>query len=230
MGGVSVGGVQRAGDGKLEFAGSLSLENNGGFSSVRSRGPALDLSEFDGLVVRLRGDGRKYSLSVRTDLPIPAGAYYFDVETREGEWQEIHVPFESFAARSFGRAAPLASRLNRSDVRSVGFIIADKREGPFRLNIDWIKAAAMADKQARGEGQLPAQGRPIARNREGPGRESAPGPVEPGALPGKVMGTSSFRHFPCWRLGFSAYDAVVVKPRSGGPCGGRRHEANSDQV
>jgi monofunctional biosynthetic peptidoglycan transglycosylase len=140
MGGVSQGTVRRADDGKLEFSGLLSLENNGGFASIRTRGPSLNLSEFESLIVRVRGDGRRYSFSVRTDLPVPAGAYYFDFDTREGEWQEIRMPFESFQVRSFGRTLPVAPRLNRSQVRSLGFIISDKKEGPFRLDVEWIKA------------------------------------------------------------------------------------------
>jgi hypothetical protein len=43
MGGVSRGGAKLV-DGSLHFRGILSLDNNGGFSSIRSGGPIRDLS------------------------------------------------------------------------------------------------------------------------------------------------------------------------------------------
>jgi monofunctional biosynthetic peptidoglycan transglycosylase len=140
MGGLSVGGWQKSEDDLLRFAGSLSLENNGGFSSIRSRGPAMDLSNFSGLQLRVRGDGRAYSLSVRTDFGIIAGAYYFDFDTQDGVWQDVFVPFEALQARSFGRALPAAPPPNLREIRSIGFIIADKQPGPFMLEVEGIKA------------------------------------------------------------------------------------------
>ncbi|HUU82820.1 MAG TPA: CIA30 family protein [Phycisphaerae bacterium] len=152
MGGFSQGTFRITDDGMLMFYGSVSLDNNGGFASIRSRGPALDLSAYDSLVVRLRGDGREYSCSVRTDYPIMAGAYYFDVPTRAGQWQEIHLPLRSFQARSFGRPLTAAPPLNARDIRGIGFIIADKQEGPFKLEIDWVKAVRALDPPGAGDG------------------------------------------------------------------------------
>ena len=39
------------------FTGNVSLENNGGFSTMRSQAQDLDLADFDGLLLRVRGDG-----------------------------------------------------------------------------------------------------------------------------------------------------------------------------
>ncbi len=47
-------------DKKMEFYGTLSLENNGGFASVRTRGANLELAKDDVIVARVRGDGREY--------------------------------------------------------------------------------------------------------------------------------------------------------------------------
>ncbi|MHC4091523.1 MAG: CIA30 family protein [Planctomycetota bacterium] len=153
MGRVSQGRVRIADDGILTFSGSVSLENNGGFASIRSRGPALDLSKYDSLLVRLRGDGKRYACSVRTDYRILAGDYYFDVQTRAGRWQEIHLPLGSFQARSFGRPLMAAPPLNTRDIRAIGFIIADKQEGPFKLEIEWVKAVRSLDTPSAGDGK-----------------------------------------------------------------------------
>ncbi|MHC4830738.1 MAG: CIA30 family protein, partial [Planctomycetota bacterium] len=55
MGGRSRGGPQVTDQGTLLFAGEISLENNGGFSSVRTRPKSLALKGYDGLSLRLKG-------------------------------------------------------------------------------------------------------------------------------------------------------------------------------
>lgn len=140
MGGVSAGGCRVTDDGTLEFSGSVSLENNGGFASVRVGTEPLDLSGCDELVMRVRGDGQRYALSVQTDYRIMAGAYYFDFQPAAGQWEEVRVPLRALQARSFGRPLTRAPILNSRDIQALGFMISDKQAGPFRLEIDWIKA------------------------------------------------------------------------------------------
>jgi len=67
MGGLSRSYLRRTNQETAVFGGTVSLENNGGFASVRSRVPASDLSAFTGLAVRVRGDGRTYQLRLRSD-------------------------------------------------------------------------------------------------------------------------------------------------------------------
>ena len=64
MGGVSEGNVRITKDKTLEFFGNLSLENNGGFASTRTRAGKLDLSQYDALVFKVRGDGRTYYFNI----------------------------------------------------------------------------------------------------------------------------------------------------------------------
>ena len=141
MGGLSEGGPRvNASDGILVFAGNLSLENNGGFSSIRTMGESVDLSDYDGIELRFRGDGRKYSFTVATDFRIRAGSYRTKLPAAGDEWQTVRLPFSGFEATSFGRRLSRAPALNQKDVRSVGFILADKKAGPFQLEVDSISA------------------------------------------------------------------------------------------
>ena len=66
MGGRSNGRFRINNDKNLEFFGTLSLENNGGFASVRSRGVTMNLKETDSIVMKVRGDGREYNLNLYT--------------------------------------------------------------------------------------------------------------------------------------------------------------------
>ena len=140
MGGVSKGGFSTTEAGVLEFAGVVSLENNGGFASIRSRPGKHDLSECEGLLIRVRGDGQQYACNIRTDFAIMAGSYQQSFETKKDEWQEIALPINDFVATSFGQVMRDAPKLDTEKIRSFGFTISDKQVGPFKLEVDWIRA------------------------------------------------------------------------------------------
>lgn len=141
MGGLSQGApTVKPDEGVLQFAGTLSLQNNGGFSSIRSRGAEMDLADFEGVSIRYRGDGRQYAFTVGTDFSIMAGSYRAELPAVDGAWVTVKIPFADFEATSFGRQLRSAPALNRSAVRSVGFILADKQAGPFQLQVDSIEA------------------------------------------------------------------------------------------
>lgn len=137
MGGRSVGRYQVTDSDALEFFGTLSLANNGGFASVRSRGNRLGLEPGDSLVLRVRGDGRKYSLNLYTPTRRMAFSYRAEFQTKRDTWIEIALPLDRFYATSFGRR--VRSTLKPADVSGVGIVLGDKKAGPFKLQVDWIK-------------------------------------------------------------------------------------------
>lgn len=138
MGGRSSGGPT-VGDGKLEFSGTLSLANNGGFSSVRSAGRSFDLSDGSTVVLRVRGDGRRYQLRLATDARYRgiSVSYGAGSDTIAGEWIEVRVPLATLQATVRGSSAQ-GVPLDPSKVREIGLLIADKREASFALSVDWI--------------------------------------------------------------------------------------------
>jgi len=142
MGGLSEGRCQITRDGVLRFSGKVSLENNGGFSSIRSPSAERDLSAYEGILIRVRGDGKRYALNLRTDVQIRAGSYRVKFDTKADEWLEIFLPFADFRATSFGAELPDAPPLDPRKIRSFGFLISDRQAGPFTLDVDWIKAAS----------------------------------------------------------------------------------------
>lgn len=138
MGGRS-SGCSVVDGGQLHFSGELSLENNGGFASVRSEGRDFDLSDVNAVVLRLRGDGRSYQLRLATDARYRGMAVSFGAEfdTRADEWIEVRVPMSSLTATVRGSILKDAV-IDPSRVREIGLLIADKREGAFALAVDWI--------------------------------------------------------------------------------------------
>jgi len=140
MGGVSASEFRVPSGGIGVFQGVLSLEHGGGFAFVRSRSAQFDLGGYDGLEVRVRGDGKRYRLRLRAD-PYPDGvAYQVSFETQAGAWQSLRFPFEHFRPTFRGRTVPDAPPLDVSSITSFGWMIADKQAGSFHLEIDWVRA------------------------------------------------------------------------------------------
>ncbi len=145
MGGVSESSLQPGGKGTALFKGTVSLKNNGGFCSTSSReNKKYDLSGFQGMGVRVKGDGKTYMLTVKTDASFSGYAYQFSFATKKDQWMTVTVPFKDFVARFRGQPVPNAPPVKSSDITSFGFLIADKQEGPFALEIEWIKGVAAA--------------------------------------------------------------------------------------
>jgi NADH dehydrogenase [ubiquinone] 1 alpha subcomplex assembly factor 1 len=139
MGGVSEGKFKITDKKTLEFYGRLSLENNGGFASVRTKAKKLGLEKGDVLLVRLRGDGREYSMNLHVPRPLVAFSYRSMIPTKKNEWIEVRLPLDKFQATSFGKVVKDAGPVDPQEVSGLGFLLGDKKAGPFNLEVEWIK-------------------------------------------------------------------------------------------
>jgi monofunctional biosynthetic peptidoglycan transglycosylase len=138
MGGVSSSEMVIE-DGVAAFRGTVSLENNGGFASVRSRPARHDLSGFDGVTLKVRGDGKRYGFRLRTTAAFGGVSYEVRFTAPDGEWAELQLHFVDFEPVFRGRRVPGHPPLDPSEIRSFGLIISDKQAGPFTLEIEWIQ-------------------------------------------------------------------------------------------
>ena len=133
MGGVSDGRFRLTETKTMEFFGTLSLANNGGFASVRTKPKKLDLANGDTLVARVRGDGREYMLNLYPARSQVAYSYRAAVTTKKDQWIEVKIPLDKFEATSFGRVVKNAGAVKPADINSLGFMLGDKKSGPFKL-------------------------------------------------------------------------------------------------
>jgi hypothetical protein len=143
MGGVSTSSFCFSNSVAL-FRGKVSLENNGGFASVRSLPTRHDLAGGDTFVVRVRGDGRRYKFTARTDPSFDSAIYQCGFTTKKGEWEEHRLPFKQFVATFRGRVLSSEPPLDPARITSVGFLISDKQDGAFQLEVAWIKVTLAA--------------------------------------------------------------------------------------
>jgi uncharacterized protein YbjT (DUF2867 family) len=112
MGGVSESGIRLETNYAI-FSGNVSTENSGGFASVRTRNfhPSLNLSNYEGIELRVKGDGQRYKLFVRTEDKWDGIGYAHSFDTIANEWLTIQVPFRDlvpiFRAKTVNDAAPI---------------------------------------------------------------------------------------------------------------------------
>lgn len=151
MGGLSQGKREIGKDGILRFFGTLSLENNGGFSSLRTGNMKLDLGGSKGVMLRVKGDGRTYQLRFSTDAEYRGRemSFHAGFPTTKGEWTEVKVPFERFVGSWRGTELP-DKTFDPSKIRRLGLQLADKMEGPFELQVDWIRTYGGDDTKPSG--------------------------------------------------------------------------------
>lgn len=141
MGGVSRSQIRVTDDDTAVFEGELSLENNGGFASVRALLGPTDLSGYRGVALRVRGDGRTYQIRFRVDGGFDGVSYRAMFEAGP-DWTTVVVPFDAFVPVFRGRVLRDRPPLDPSAIHQLGFMLADKRPGSFRLEVGEVRGAA----------------------------------------------------------------------------------------
>lgn len=135
MGGRSNGDFTLSKDGHGVFEGKVSTENNGGFSSLRYRMSPTEVSDYKKVVIRLKGDGKRYQFRVKTHAR-DAHSYISHFPT-SGDWETIELPFKdlypSFRGRTLDRP-----NFEGEQMEELGFLIGNKKNEAFRLEIDSI--------------------------------------------------------------------------------------------
>jgi len=138
MGGVSRSTFEQAGASVARFHGNVSLENFGGFASVRTPPRDWNTAGAQAFVLRVRGDGKTYKFTIRTGDGFDDIQYQLRFDARAGEWTDVRLPVRDFVATFRGRKVPFAPSLDPAKVRAIGLMISDKQAGPFELLVDRV--------------------------------------------------------------------------------------------
>jgi len=135
MGGRSQGDISLVPEGYGRFSGTISLENNGGFSSVRYTPADLSVDPHDRIKIRLKGDGKRYQFRVKHDLQ--AYASYITYFETSGEWQEVTIELSDLYPTFRGKNLDKPN-FNHDAIQQLGFLIGNKKAEDFELLIDSI--------------------------------------------------------------------------------------------
>ncbi|WP_394772371.1 CIA30 family protein, partial [Mucilaginibacter sp.] len=130
--GVSAGkmGIDAAGNGLFE--GHVSLDNNGGFTSVRYDAGKIKLQGYSKFLIKLKGDGKAYQFRVKTNSK-DYYAYVYSFETT-GNWQTIEIPFSNMGPSFRGQLLNMANFFG-DYMEEIGILIGNKIAEDFKIAI-----------------------------------------------------------------------------------------------
>ena len=135
MGGLSQGAFSLNDSGNAVFYGQISLDNNGGFSSVRHRFAPMDMSSYKTIVMRLKGDGKRYQLRVKSSQYDQHS--YISYFNTSGDWEIIEVSLSAMYASFRGRKLNMPD-FNCQEIAELSILIANNKVESFRLELDYI--------------------------------------------------------------------------------------------
>lgn len=136
MGGQSESKFYLNQDGNGTFEGNVSLENNGGFCSVKYIFESLFLKSATHFCIRLKGDGKQYQFRVKT-YRTDSHSYVFPFQINT-DWQNIEIPINELYPTFRGRKLDLPN-YDGSNLQEIAFLIGNKKKEHFQLLIDYIK-------------------------------------------------------------------------------------------
>ncbi|MEM6642677.1 MAG: CIA30 family protein [Bacteroidota bacterium] len=138
MGGLSVGSISQTDNG-VRFAGEVSLENNGGFTSYKSEFARYDLSKYKSMSIRYRSSGHDigFQLENNQQFYLP----YFKINLPvSSEWTTLKFDFEDFGQYRMGRK--MGGSLNTDNLKDIlrmGFITNEKKAGKFSFEVAYVQ-------------------------------------------------------------------------------------------
>lgn len=135
MGGRSAGSFYIDEDGHGVFKGNVSLENNGGFSSLRYRFKKINTTSYTKVVLRLKGDGKPYQFRVKSK----ASDYYSYISQFKttDDWVTIEISLADMYPAFRGRRLSIPNYSGDS-IEEIAFLIGNKKTEVFNLKIDKI--------------------------------------------------------------------------------------------
>jgi len=135
MGGKSSGLFKMDDAGNGKFFGEISLDNNGGFSSVRYRGASISTDRYSKIAMRIKGDGKRYQFRVKEHLDQRHS--YVAYFTTSGDWETVEIAMKDLVPKFRGRLLDIPN-FSGDTIAELGFLFGNKKAESFELLIDRI--------------------------------------------------------------------------------------------
>ena len=135
MGGRSNGTLELNENGNGVFKGNVSIENNGGFSSIQLR---LETKKTDGkasISLRLKGDGSDFQFRVKASTR-DRHSYIYNFKT-SGDWETISIPLSDMSPSFRGYSLQIPN-FNHNKIEQIGVLKSSKENNTFKLEIKHI--------------------------------------------------------------------------------------------
>lgn len=135
MGGVSRGNFKINEKGNGLYFGTVSLENNGGFSSLRFRFDKINVSKYSKVVLKIKGDGKNYRFRLKDKF---RNYYsYIQVFSTSKDWQLVEINLSEMYPAFRGRKLNM-DNFSSESIEEIAFLIGNKKAQSFQLEIDEI--------------------------------------------------------------------------------------------
>ena len=135
MGGKSAGYFKINAKGNGEFYGHVSLENNGGFSSVRYQ-TTVHVNANTSIMLHIKGDGKRYQIRVKESADQKES--FVNYFTTSGAWQTVTIHLKDLYPKFRGKHLDSAN-FSGTKISEIGFLIGNKKAEPFNLEIAKIE-------------------------------------------------------------------------------------------
>lgn len=138
MGGRSLGKVNYENN-FMHFTGNISLENNGGFSSLKSPFGNFDLSSYKRVEIRYRSSEIPMAFTMEVSRAWYETYYRSALPSTKGEWETLELPLNEFQGQSVGRKT--GTKLGKNELEQIirlGFINEGKGPGNFDFEVDYL--------------------------------------------------------------------------------------------
>jgi hypothetical protein len=140
MGGVTKSSIEYT-DNTVKLTGNISFDNYGGFSSIRTTYKAADLSGFIGVRIRFRSANQKFAFTIEDSRNWTKPNYKNKFSSEKADtWEEVSLYFKDFKEYVIGE--PTGDGMEVSVLKNIvrlGIMTAEKKEGPFNLEIDYLE-------------------------------------------------------------------------------------------
>jgi NADH dehydrogenase [ubiquinone] 1 alpha subcomplex assembly factor 1 len=139
MGGLSSGTLKETKKSMI-FSGHVSLENNGGFASIRSKFDRYKLSKFTAVEIKYKSQDYDFAMMLEMNRMFYMPYFKFNLPNSQNKWKTVTIGLEEFEAYSLGKKLGYGLDENsKNDIIRLGFISNEKRAGKYEIEIDYIK-------------------------------------------------------------------------------------------
>jgi len=125
-------------DDKIIFSGNVSLENNGGFASLTSPVKNYNFEKHNGIEIKIKGDGKRYSISMKETTYFSGYFYTSTFETKKDEWVTVKIPFDQFKLYYFGKETKSNKEIPLNNIKEISLLIGDKQQGKFKAEVEYL--------------------------------------------------------------------------------------------
>ena len=135
MGGRSSGKFYLNNKGHAVFEGRISLENNGGFSSVRYGFDRISTKSYSKILIKVKGDGKNYQFRMKNK----SSNYYSYISSfkASNDWETIELKLSDMYPAFRGRKLDMPN-YDKESIEEIAFLFGNKKAEPFKLEIGSI--------------------------------------------------------------------------------------------